>query len=125
MRTSAAARTLTSFWVASRTRATRGQGPSSTDSQPAPDGLQPDEKIGLTVAAVLPLSELRSIIAEPFLANLEIETEVVRYEQAWDEYSDPAAAPGILAARIEEISAEETGAWTQRLPRPATPGTNQ
>ncbi|GGR52226.1 hypothetical protein WEB32_00585 [Streptomyces netropsis] len=79
----------------------------------------------MTVAAVLPLSELRSIIAEPFLANLEIETEVVRYEQAWDEYSDPAAAPGILAARIEEISAEETGAWTQRLPRPATPGTNQ
>ncbi|MFC5144507.1 DUF4231 domain-containing protein [Streptomyces aureoversilis] len=56
-------------------------------------------------------------------ANLQIETEVVRYKQALDEYSDPAAAPGMLAARVEKITAEETGAWTQRLPRPATPET--
>ncbi|MGW0865688.1 DUF4231 domain-containing protein [Streptomyces sp. NPDC002611] len=58
-------------------------------------------------------------------ANVQIETEVVRYKQALDEYGDPAAAPGILTARVEEICAEETGAWAQRLPRPAIPGTNQ
>ncbi|MFF4355869.1 DUF4231 domain-containing protein [Streptomyces sp. NPDC001604] len=57
-------------------------------------------------------------------ANLQIETEVVRYNQALDEYSDPAAAPGILAARVENICAEETGTWSQRLPRPATPSTS-
>lgn len=56
--------------------------------------------------------------------NLQLETEVVRYKQALDQYSDSVAAPGILAARVEEISAEETGTWAQRLPRPATPGTN-
>ncbi|MET9454918.1 DUF4231 domain-containing protein [Streptomyces canus] len=58
-------------------------------------------------------------------ATMQIETEVVRYKQALDEYGEPASAPGILAARVEEICAEETGAWAQRLPRPATPGTNQ
>ncbi|MER5858214.1 DUF4231 domain-containing protein [Streptomyces sp900105245] len=56
-------------------------------------------------------------------ASLQIETEVVRYKQAWNEYGDPATAPGILAARVEDICAEETGAWAQRLPRPATSGT--
>ncbi|WP_333760817.1 hypothetical protein [Streptomyces sp. IBSBF 2390] len=56
-------------------------------------------------------------------ASLQIETEVVRYQQAWNEYGDPATAPGILAARVEDICAKETGAWAQRLPRPATSGT--
>lgn len=56
-------------------------------------------------------------------ASLQIETEVVRYKQAWKEYGDPATAPGILAARVEDICAEEAGAWAQRLPRPATSGT--
>lgn len=58
-------------------------------------------------------------------ANMQIETEVVRYKQALGEYGNPAAAPGILAACVEAICAEETGAWAQRLPRPAVPGTNQ
>ncbi|MET9895760.1 DUF4231 domain-containing protein [Streptomyces sp. NPDC006465] len=57
-------------------------------------------------------------------ANLQIETEVVRYRQALDEYSDAAAAPGILAARVENIAAVETGTWAQRLPRPAAPSTS-
>ncbi|MFF4264580.1 DUF4231 domain-containing protein [Streptomyces virginiae] len=54
---------------------------------------------------------------------VQIESEVIRYKQALDEYSDPASAPRVLAARIEKIAVEETGEWTQRLPRPATPGT--
>lgn len=58
-------------------------------------------------------------------ANVQIEAEVVRYKQALDEYGDPVAAPGILAIRVEEICAEETGAWAQRLPRTAIPGTDQ
>ncbi|MEW2114931.1 DUF4231 domain-containing protein [Streptomyces sp. NPDC005474] len=58
-------------------------------------------------------------------ANMQIETEVVHYKQALGEYRDPAAAPGILAARVEEICAEETGTWAQRLPSPAIPGTKQ
>ncbi|MFJ8018137.1 DUF4231 domain-containing protein [Streptomyces sp. NPDC096339] len=58
-------------------------------------------------------------------ANLQIETEVVRYRQALDEYSDPVAAPGILATRVERIAAEETATWAQRLPGPATPGANR
>ncbi|MGW2585912.1 DUF4231 domain-containing protein [Streptomyces virginiae] len=58
-------------------------------------------------------------------AYVQIESEVICYKQALDEYSNPASAPGILAARIEKIAVEETGAWTQRLPRPATPGTSQ
>ncbi|MFJ3806832.1 DUF4231 domain-containing protein [Streptomyces sp. NPDC090073] len=58
-------------------------------------------------------------------ASLQIETEVVRYKQALNEYGDAAAAPGTLAARVEDICAEETGAWAQRLPRPATSGTTR
>ncbi|WP_443031814.1 hypothetical protein [Streptomyces sp. CA-210063] len=57
-------------------------------------------------------------------ANLQIETEVVRYKQALDEYGDEAAAPGILAVRVENIAAVETGTWAQRLPRPAAPSTS-
>ncbi|MFI9310989.1 DUF4231 domain-containing protein [Streptomyces triculaminicus] len=58
-------------------------------------------------------------------ASLQIETEVVYYKQALDEYSDPAAAPGILATRAENICAEETGTWAHRLPRLANSGTDR
>ncbi|MFE3113751.1 DUF4231 domain-containing protein [Kitasatospora indigofera] len=53
-------------------------------------------------------------------ANLQIETEVVRYKQALNEYADGETAPGILAARVEKITAEETGGWAQRLTPPAS-----
>ena len=57
-------------------------------------------------------------------ANLQIETEVVRSKQALDEYSDEVAAPGILAVRVENIVAVETGTWAQRLPRSYAPSTS-
>ncbi|MFC5641510.1 DUF4231 domain-containing protein [Kitasatospora cinereorecta] len=57
-------------------------------------------------------------------ANLQIETEVVRYKQGLNEYSDPVAAPGILAACVERITAAETGAWAQRLMPPGASETD-
>ncbi|MFE5948437.1 DUF4231 domain-containing protein [Streptomyces sp. NPDC056480] len=57
-------------------------------------------------------------------ANMQVDTEVVRYKQALDEYGDPATAPRILVARVEEICAEETGVWAKRLPGRGIPGTN-
>ncbi len=77
--------------------------------------LQPDEKIGLTVAAALPVHELQSIIAEPFLRVLHhmidlqtsIPLEPGRVTQArLDSRELTTALPGLRAdfvARLPDL----------------------
>ena len=48
-------------------------------------------------------------------ANVQIETEIVRFGQGVGEYAPPATAAALLATRVEDITASETGSWAKQV----------
>jgi hypothetical protein len=50
-------------------------------------------------------------------ANLQIEAEIVRFGQAVGEYGSAGTAAALLAERVEDIAAAETGSWARRVER--------
>jgi Protein of unknown function (DUF4231) len=50
-------------------------------------------------------------------ANVQIESEIVRFGQGVGEYAPPATAAALLATRVEDITASETGSWAKQVDR--------
>jgi hypothetical protein len=50
-------------------------------------------------------------------ANMQIEAEIVRFGQGVGAYGPAATAAALLADRVEDIAAAETGSWMRRMDR--------